>query len=289
MENILINIDSRFRDKKKYPNPGYFIYNLPTTLRNINYIRLSSIELPTTFYTFTEEYKNTSFILETEANIYEVKIKAGNYAADFMINYIQGQLNIINNTDSTNFSVSWDNIDYKVTFASVSPFTLKFGINGSNTPLGYYLGFRNDDTSYDMANQKTYNDNGTTLYFWTSDTFLDTTKEEYAFVRVNDYGNIFNDIRNTNLLAKIVLFEAQFVFDNGSNYLTKEYKFKQPTNITKLEIELLLPTGIRINMNSIDYSLTLEIGQLEGGNSIGYIPGSNNSCNKKLSIDIHKN
>ena len=61
------------------------------------------------------------------------------------------------------------------------------------------------------------------------------------------------------------------------------------TNITKLEIELLLPTGIRINMNSIDYSLTLEIGQLEGGNSIGYIPGSNNSCNKKLSIDIHKN
>ena len=268
MENILINIDSRFRDKKKYPNPGYFIYNLPTTLRNINYIRLSSIELPTTFYTFTKEYGNTSFILETEANIYEVKIKAGNYAPDFMINYIQGQLNIINNTD----------------------FTLKFGINGSNTPLGYYLGFRNDDTSYDMANQKTYDDNGSTLYFWTGETFLDTTKEEYAFVRVNDYGNIFNDIRNTNLLAKIVLFEAQFVFDNGSNYLTKEYRFKQPTNITKLEIELLLPTGKRIDMNSIDYSLTLEIGQKEGGNNIGYIPGSNNnSCGQKLYIDVNKN
>ncbi len=282
MENILINIDSRFRDKKKYPNPGYFIYNLPTTLRNINYIRLSSIELPTTFYTFTEEYGNTSFIIETEANIYEVRIKSGNYAADFMINYIQGQLNIINNADSTNFSVSWDNIDYKVTFSNVTPFTLKFGNTGSNTPLGYYLGFRNDDTSYDMSFQNTYDDNGTTLYFWTSETFLDTTKEEYAFVRVNDYGNIFNDIRNTNLLAKIVLFEAQFVFDNGSNYLTKEYKFKNPTNITKLEIELLLPTGKTINMNSIDYSLTLEIGQSEGGAPSNSNTNSNNSLQPNI-------
>lgn len=291
MENILINIDSRFRDKKKYPNPGYFIYNLPTTLRNINYIRLSSIELPTTFYTFTEEYGNISFLIETEANIYEVRIKSGNYAADFMINYIQGQLNIINNADATNFSVSWDNIDYKVTFSNVTPFTLKFGNIGSNTPLGYYLGFRNDDESYDMSVQNTYDDNGTTLYFWTSETFLDTTKEEYAFVRVNDYGNIFNDIRNTNLLAKIVLFEAQFVFDNGSNYLTKEYKFKQPTNITKLEIELLLPTGKTINMNSIDYSLTLEIGQSDGNISKnGFIPGSNNNsntCNKNVSIEVN--
>lgn len=278
MENILINIDSRFRDKKKYPNPGYFIYNLPTTLRNINYIRLSSIELPTTFYTFSEEYGNTSFIIETEANIYEVRIKTGNYAADFMINYIQGQLNVINTADSTNFAVAWDNIDYKVTFTNVSPFTLKFDNNGSNTPLGYYLGFRNDNTSYDMTKQKTYNDNGTTLYFWTSETFLDTTKEEYAFVRVNDYGNIFNNIRNTNLLAKIILFESQFVFDNGSNFLTKEYKFKQPINITKLEIELLLPTGKTINMNSIDYSLTLEIGQTECSANYGFIPGSNSNC-----------
>jgi len=278
MENILINIDSRFRDKQKYPNPGFFIYSLPTTIRNINYIRLSSIELPTTFYTFSEEYGNTSFIIETEANIYEVRIKTGNYAADFMINYIQGQLNLINNADSTNFAVAWDNIDYKVTFTNVSPFTLKFDNTGSNTPLGYYLGFRNDNTSYDMEKQKTYNDNGTTLYFWTSETFLDTTKEEYAFVRVNDYGNIFNNIRNTNLLAKIILFESQFVFDNGSNFLTKEYKFKQPINITKLEIELLLPTGKTINMNSIDYSLTLEIGQTECTANHGFIPGSNSNC-----------
>ena len=278
MENILINIDSRFRDKQKYPNPGFFIYSLPTTIRNINYIRLSSIELPTTFYTFSEEYGNTSFIIETEANIYEVRIKTGNYAADFMINYIQGQLNVINTADSTNFAVAWDNIDYKVTFTNVSPFTLKFDNNGSNTPLGYYLGFRNDNTSYDMTKQKTYNDNGTTLYFWTSETFLDTTKEEYAFVRVNDYGNIFNNIRNTNLLAKIILFESQFVFDNGSNFLTKEYKFKQPINITKLEIELLLPTGKTINMNSIDYSLTLEIGQTECSANYGFIPGSNSNC-----------
>jgi hypothetical protein len=210
-----------------------------------------------------------------------------------MINYIQGQLNIINNADGTNFSVQWDNIDYKVTFANVSPFTLRFNNTGSNTPLGYYLGFRGKDGSYDMANQYTYDDNGTTLYYWTGETFLDTTKEEYIFVRINDYGNLYNDVRNTNILAKIVLFESQFVFDNGSNFLTKEYKFKQLKNINKLEIELLLPTGETVNMNYIDFSLTLEMGQLESATSTTNTSGSgigpNNTTNNQTSNNSNNN
>ena len=43
MENILINIDSRYRDKQKYLNSGFFIYEHDEPLKNIKYIRLSSI------------------------------------------------------------------------------------------------------------------------------------------------------------------------------------------------------------------------------------------------------
>lgn len=301
MENILINIDSRYRNKNKYPNPGLFVYNLPDPIKNVSSIRLASIELPLTFYTFTESYQNINFYIQaaditiTDASnnlitipgdTYEIIIKEGNYTSDYLVNYIQEMLNVYNNANGLNFSVSWDNINYKITFKNVNPFSLKFGINNAKTPLGYYLGFRNTDDSYDInkVTQPTISENGQTIYYWNSDTFLDSTKEEYAFVRINDYNIINNIIINSEdvvvtknneqylkstsiikakpILAKIILYDGQFVFDNGANFLTKEYKFKNPVNLSRLEIELFLPNGYTINMNQIDYSLTLEIGQI---------------------------
>ena len=34
MENILINVDSRFRNKELYPNPGKFTLNLNQTIKD---------------------------------------------------------------------------------------------------------------------------------------------------------------------------------------------------------------------------------------------------------------
>ena len=51
--------------------------------------------------------------------------------------------------------------------------------------------------------------------------------------------------------------------------LTKEYIFKQPINISKLEIELVNALGQTINMNLINYSLTLEFGRIYDSNQFG--------------------
>ena len=58
MENILLNIDTRFIDKSKFPNAGKFTYQLDNPLKNIGYIRLSSIELPALYYVFKNIYNN---------------------------------------------------------------------------------------------------------------------------------------------------------------------------------------------------------------------------------------
>lgn len=269
MENILINIDSRYRDKQKYPNPGLFVFELEEPLKNIKNIRLSSIELPTTFYTFSEKYYNTFFKIITENDVFDIKIKNGNYTPDTIITTLQSIFDNINQEYLTMFNISWDPIDYKVTISSNIKFGFEFSNNNTLQTLGYLLGYRLNDTSYDYNNQPTTISNGNTIYFWSGDTFLDTTKDEYLFVRINDYGNIYNQTNHKNLLAKIILFDSQFVFDNGANFLTKSYDFKQPINIGKFEIELILPSGFTVDLNLIDFSLTLEVVQIYDSRQFG--------------------
>lgn len=264
MENILLNIDTRFRDTVKYPNSGKFTYTLKEPLKNISYIRLSSIELPITFYTFSQTYNNVSFIIVLMNNTtIPVTIKDGNYTSDNMINYIQGLFNTINAEYSTNLRISWDNINYLVTISNSQPFTLICNNeNSTYFSLGYRLGYRKTNLDYLAQNIPNYGNPNVTVFSWVSDFFLNITKDEYIFLKVNDYGVIYNDIREKSLLSKLIVYDSQFVIDNGSNFLTKMYKFRQPTNISRLDIELIFPFGQTVDMNHIDYSLTLEFGQI---------------------------
>lgn len=264
MENILINVDSKFRNIHKYPNPGKFTFILDEPLKNISYIRLSSIELPTTFYTFTSGLNNISFaIIDSNDNQTYIYIKEGNYNSSQMVTYIQAQLNDANNAYGTHFKIAWDDIDYKVTFSNDTPFSLIFNNDELHRSLGDRLGFRGTNTDYLKENQLiSYDDfSNTYMYSWTADTFLDITKDEYIFLKINDYGVIYNNTNTKNLLAKIILYDQQFVIDNGANFLTKEYIFKQPTNISKFDIELVNSLGNTIDMNLINFSMTLECGQ----------------------------
>jgi hypothetical protein len=269
MENVLINIDSKFRNVALYPNPGSYTYFLKEPLKNINFIRLASIELPTAFYTFLDAYNNISFIilLEDESELY-IYIEEGNYDSTTMITYIQTQLNIKNTEYKTKFLITWNVINYKITISNDTPFTLIFGNDNLHRSLGYRLGFINDDSNYLAKNipyiyDPTIDDSN---YQWTGDTFLNITKDEYLFVRINDYGVIYNDQREKSLLAKIILYDQQFIIDNGANFLTKTYKFKQPINLSRFEIELINQYGQTVNMNYIDFSLTLEVGQIYDSN-----------------------
>ena len=44
MEEIFINIDSKYRDQNLYPNDAKFKINLENTLKNIGSITISSLE-----------------------------------------------------------------------------------------------------------------------------------------------------------------------------------------------------------------------------------------------------
>jgi hypothetical protein len=263
MENIVYNIDSKFRDINTYSDSGLFTYKFKEPLKNISYIRLSSIELPTLFYTFAKKYNNLSFKINTYENIqYEIIIEEGNYESSTLIIEIQNKLDIINQQTNNSFIIIWDSINYKITLSNIEAFSLIFDNDNKHRSLGDRLGFRKNNNSYLFTNQLKKNILSNELYYWLSETFLDVTKDEYLFLRINDYGIIYNDVRSNSLLAKIILYDSQFIFDNGANFITKSYNFKQPVNISKLEIELINTQGQTIEMNLINYSLTLEFGRI---------------------------
>ena len=62
MNNILINVNSKFsdRDLTKYTSSN-FIYHLNEEIKNIAYIKLGSIEFPTSMYNFLSSKNNVSF------------------------------------------------------------------------------------------------------------------------------------------------------------------------------------------------------------------------------------
>ena len=247
-----------------YPNPGSFRFNLNESLKNISYIRLSSIEIPTIFYTFTAKYNNINFNILFGDQTFNIIIEEGNYDSAIIISEIQSKLDIINQNYNTSFKITWDIINYKITITNTTAFTLIFDNDEDHRSLGHRLGYLYDNESYLAQDQLTKFDtvSNINLYFWRADTVLDITKDDYIYLRINDYGVIYNDIKSPGILAKIILYDAQFVVDTGANFLTKSYQFKQPTTINKLDIELVDKRGEIVDMNFINFSLTLELGQI---------------------------
>jgi len=132
---------------------------------------------------------------------------------------------------------------------------------------------------------------------WSSDSILDTQGDAYILMKINEYGNIIHEnnpivyyqtsgfIKNSkgqNVLdsngnpkplirrqysrkqdkyfAKILLVSGKgnLIFDNGANFLTKSYNFRQPTDIKKLHITLHEANGDLLNLHGFDFSMTLE-------------------------------
>ena len=116
--------------------------------------------------------------------------------------------------------------------------------------LGFYLGFRNNDyiSTYENINQTVY-----------AEKIFDTTGDDYVFIKINDWGHF--DFFGQRVLGKI-LMTSSLGQPKLEDYISKEYKFKQPVNIQRLDIEIIDYLGNAIDLNGFDFSFTLELKQI---------------------------
>ena len=125
-------------------------------------------------------------------------------------------------------------------------------------PVGYYLGFRPDLTkSVDNFIYQGKIDN--TERIIKAAKIFDTTGDDYMFLRINDWGYI--DFFNQKMFAKILLTSG-LGNPKIDDYINKEYRFRQPLNIQKLDIELTDYLGNTIDLAGFDWSFTLELKQV---------------------------
>lgn len=124
--------------------------------------------------------------------------------------------------------------------------------------VGHYLGFRPDMFKTENKFLKTsvldYTDR-----IIQGERFFDTAGENYIFVKINNWGYI--DFFGEKLMAKILLTSG-LGNPKLDAFVNQGYRFRQPINISKFDIELIDYLGNTLDLNGFDMSCSIKLMQV---------------------------
>jgi hypothetical protein len=272
-ENLVI--DTRFRENYYNSSPTNFNFQLPMLVQNVLSMKLSAIELPTTYYAISKQLNNNYFTLTVNSVSTVITIPDGNYDNDSFIlclnnqiilqggefQYINFVINIVNNNGSGQMMVGLvedasSNLQFELNFQAD-----RFGYDDRSTPLplklGWIMGFRNGV----YVNNQNY----------VSEGIVDLVGPRYFYLVIDDFNNNNNNglfysafnssILNKNILARISLQSELFkvLLENNLNIITTTREYFGPVNIGNLQIQLLDEYGRVVDLNYMDFSFCLTL------------------------------
>lgn len=280
--NIVLNIDSRFRENYYVSQSSNFHVTLPMKINSVVNMKLSAIEFPpTAFFSVSKTLANNYFWLragsQTAGDLEEtiIELPDGNYTPSDTCTLINTYLQT--RTTSTYlqyifFSVNESGnsgsgqliVGINTSFPFATPFTFEIDLqsakNGTpdfSTPLplklGWKLGFRNGKYT------------GNSSYI--SEGVLNLNGASYVYLSVDDYNNYSNtffsafneSLLNKNILARIAVQSSRgnaITFSNiGIVSTAREYY--GPVDIERLHIQMLDEYGRNINLNNMDFSFVI--------------------------------
>jgi hypothetical protein len=238
METIILNIDSKFRDKEIYPSPTDFKYKLDFPIKNVIEISLTSIRIPNTSYKISSAKGNN--VIRINNSI--LQIDDGNYTLVELIGLINYHSSL---TQPYVITMAVEENANKTIISSELTFSVFFPKLTDYPSLGEILGFNN--TEY------------TDLNFYRSERVVNFIDNFYYLLKLNDYGKVYNI--NIKYFAKILARVTKDFVDYESNFefVTKTMIFEQPIDIEVFKIELYDYLNNLIDLNGLEIDLTLEI------------------------------
>jgi hypothetical protein len=266
------HFNSCFRENYYNSNPTNFKYKIPTGgVKNVVSLKLSSIEIPNSWFLFSSIIKNNQFIVEitycNKCSVHNIVIPDGNYDRDNLITFLNDKYFVNSNNELLkNIEISIDTYTNRTYFklANCAPdnfvFSLHFVEKEQTNILetfGWIMGFR-------LAKYLKIND------VIQSEGLFDGGGDRYIFMCLNDYQYNYNENNvacfdnmsiNENILAKIPLLNGKFSLtmnENNYNPLVKIKRYNAPVNINKIEVKLLDKFGNIINLNNMDWSFSIE-------------------------------
>jgi hypothetical protein len=282
--NIVLNIDTRFRESYYVTQSSNFHINLPMKINSVVTMELSAIEFPpTAFYSVSKMLGNNFFWLRAGSDAasdleeIEVIIPDGNFTAPDAVELINTFLASLSSTTylqyiyfSVNENASGTSgssqllVAVKDSYPFGTPFNfiidLQADITGEpdySTPLplklGWKLGFRNGIYINNSA--------------YVSEGVLNLAGASYLYLAIDDYNNAnntffsaFNEsLLNKNILARVAVqssVSAAVTFSN-IGLITTPREYYGPVNIEKMQIQMLDEYGRIINLNNMDFSFCL--------------------------------
>lgn len=250
-------MESKFFNISSYSveNKSNFSFDLPSNYHNIAYLKIKSVEIPHTIYSFSTSKDNLTATLTFNTVDYTITISEGNYTPATIITEIQDKLNTINTTTGEDFTIYLNSINNKITFsnnsASASNFTLDFtrATNSLYPHMGYYLGFTEE--SYTGSNT------------YTGINQINLIDTNYVYLKLNDLENIRDPIVKYPF-AKIMLKnnELNTYYIKEEDIIGNAYYFRSPQNLKRINIKLVDYKDNELTLTPFNITLTLEIGYI---------------------------
>jgi len=290
--NKAINIDSRFRDNYYNSQSGSFSVTLPIRVLNCVQMRIGNLAIPLTFYTFSRKIANTTFVVTiNETDRYVVSLPDGNYntpfrnitGAETIESAINKSLSDAGIDPTTRLCYRIDRVSGKSSFAvpvpsgsAVDTFTIQFNCDsdGNILPddniqlrLGWILGFRLGTYIGGPATSGS----GAAIV---SEGICFTKGPRYIFLAVDEFTNSVNDyfysafqssLLPNNILTRIDIGTLRdgygfFQLADGESFTTQvntSRSYFGPVTIEKLKLTLYDEYGRILDLNNMDWSITL--------------------------------
>ena len=277
-----INIDTKFRPDYFLTKSSDFTVTLPDRVNKVVSMRLSSINIPMSFYAISKSLGNNTFSIDVSGSgPVNVVIPDGNYECRFSRKtgaaFIEDAVNDAMEKagiDLGRLVYSVDIVSGRSVFAAPSSasgptsFTICFNVDekgevDNTTPIlfrfGWQLGFRVASYTGESA---------------ISEGVCYVNGPEYVYISVNDYNNSSNNffraafsesILSPHILGRLNItsaLQSRGIYksgqdDNYNDSLSRTREYFGPVDIQRLTITLYDEFGRVLDLNNMDWSFVL--------------------------------
>jgi hypothetical protein len=228
------------------PDGNYNINNMPTVLEKAINEQVVGVYIPGGPNRFTVSISDTTYFttITNSTNTFT------------MITNSQANLNLYDNTHECFTTSDYASDTHTKYFKTENDYKKNVRPEQYFQSMGWLLGYRLQN----YIGKKSY----------TSEGHFDTTFINYIFFSLNDYSN--NYLSNTygfmsgstvekNILAVIPITSPVWTgtFDNNSNFIYKTRDYNGPTDISRINIQVLNPFGEEVALHGSDFAFCLQV------------------------------
>ena len=269
----LINIDTKFQEEYNNSLLASITYNIPQQIHDVKSISVPFMEIPYSFYNFSQQKGNTSFIVTDNITNSEhvFTISDGQYTVSSLIADLASSFT----SAGLGISIVEENNKAKITVTTGNHYSFYWNVSVTNNDtdydktklksrLGWYLGFREPVYELDAS------DGGDVSIL--SEAIINIHTTNYVFLVLDEFQNHPNSFLsplsdsyiNKNILARMQVenhhaFGDMITGSIWTNLVSDRRKYEHKTDIYKLKLQLVDEWGTLLDLNYLDFSVVLEV------------------------------